>query len=224
MSALPVTPWQTDGAAPEAVTTRAHGLVRSRGYRRAYRVRASAGACQLQRVHVRIRYRVGGHDLATFDQLYHEFFRFEAPDAGPLMDVHDFDVVRDGWHPGSFLGLVDRHRVARRPDGSPELIVGKRFVIGRGAVTGDAAVELEDGASFGFLASAQGRRSATRLRVARGDGTFATFSDLPPCPDGFPVAGSGTRRPGPTFTACERFRYRFAHLLGDFVDRGGYRP
>ena len=196
-----------------------------RGYHRGYEVCARGGRCQLQRVRVHIQYTVAGVRVADYRQTYYEFFRFDADDAS-LVDTHDFDLARDGWRQSVIVGLLRRHRAAdaSMPAGEARLRVCKQFTIGEGVVADDAGRELQAGAMFGLLASGPSGPSRTRLKIARGDGSVTVLDDLPPCPAGYPVQGSGYFATSRGARAFECFRYRFANLTGRFADRGAYLP
>ena len=201
----------------------ADGGASLRGYRRAYVVRGENGACQLQRVRVHIRYRVGRELLADYRQTYWEFFQFGADDQR-ARDVHDFDAERDGWRQQVLWRLIDRHRARRRPDGEPILTVKKQFLIGAGEVRGAAPRPVRGGGAFGFLREAEGAPSRAVLRIARGDGTWRRVTGLPACPPGFPIAGRGRFAADAGHRAFEHFHYRFARQVGTFSDRAAYRP
>jgi hypothetical protein len=212
-----------DQALPRPLPVPDHA--RHRGYHRRYEVHARGGRCQLQQVRVHIRYLCGGERVADYRQTYSEFFRFERDDAS-LVDTHDFDLARDGWRQSVIVGLVRRHRAegTALPTGEAELDVRKQFSIAPGDVRGDAGAELRPGATFGLLRDGPGGPSRTRLTIARGDGLPVVIDDLPSCPPGYPVQGTGSFATSRGGRAFEHYRFRFANLTGRFADRGGYHP
>jgi len=195
-----------------------------RGYQRRYEVHARGGRCQLQRVRVHIRYTSAGRTVADYRQTYYEFFRFDADDAS-LVDIHDFDLSRDGWRQSVIVDLVRRHRAdgVAMPAGEAGLQVAKQFTIAAGDVDGDAGEPLRPGASFGLLQAGPSGPSRTRLTIARGDGSCAVIDDLPVAPAGYPVQGTGSFATPDGGRAFECYRYRFANLSGRLTERGAYR-
>ena len=148
-----------------------------------------------------------------------------------MVDTHDFDVVRDGWRQSLIRSLVQRHRdpAMSPPDGEPTLSVKKQFTIAAGSVRGAQPTKLAPGIQFGCLTRGPSGASRSRLRIARGDGSWVRIRGLPHGPAGYGLAGTGTfdrtaalRTIG--FRAFEHFHYRFARLHAHFADRGGYRP
>ena len=208
---------------PQPLAIPAHA--QHRGYHRAYAVHARGGRCQLQRVRVHIQYSCGGERIADYRQTYYEFFAFDSDEAH-LVDTHDFDLARDGWRQQVLVDLVRKRRApgSPMPAGEIELHVCKQFSIAPGEVSGSAARELTPRASFGLLAQGPSGPSRTRLKIARGDGTWAAIDSLPPCPAGYPVQGSGSFATDNGGRAFECYRYRFANLTGRFTDRGTYVP
>jgi hypothetical protein len=191
------------------------------GYGRAYRVRADDGRCQLQRVRVHIRYQSGGVVWADYRQCYWEFFRFD-DDGAAATDVHDFDLMRDGWRQSVIVGLVRQHGPAAATAGEATLEVKKQFVIGAGSVRDAAPVEVAPGAWFGLLAAGPDGPTRSVLRIARGDGTSHTIDTLAACAADVPVGGRGRFAAGPRHRAFELYQHDFANLTGRFRDRGGY--
>ena len=213
----------TNPALPRPLPAPAHA--EHRGYHRRYEVHAGGGRCQLQRVRVHIRYTCGGARIADYRQTYYEFFRFD-DDQQSLIDTHDFDLVRDGWRQSVIVDLVRRNLAEGMPmpTGEAALRVCKQFSIAPGVVRDDAARELRPGAWFGLLAAGPSGPSRTRLSIARGDGSIAVIDELPPCPPGYDVRGSGSFATSEGGRAFECYRYRFANLTGRFADRGAYLP
>ena len=203
-----------------------------RFYRRAYTLRGQRDTCLLQRVSVHIRYRRGAHVVVDYRTTYFEFFQFEAEGA-TVLDVHDFDVVRDGWRQAAIDALLRRHlptadRTTAR--GEPHLDVVKTFALGFGTVQGAKVQPVADGVKFGFVtfgatrAAQNAFQSGATLQLSPGE-------NLPPihvpghspCPPGSTISGTGVFTSRTGWRAIEHFRYRFACLAGSLRDRAGYR-
>lgn len=204
------------------------GPARGLGYRRRYRIEAAPGACLVQRVRTHIRYLVGSVPWAEFRQTYHEFFAFDAdaPADAHVVDLHDFDLVRDGWRQAVILGLVRRHLApgASGPTGEAELHLCKQFVLAPGEVRDAAPRRFGPGVTFGVCADGPSGPSGATLRLRRGDGTWTDAQPMAPGPAGFAVAGRASFATSPRLGAFECFRYHFASLAGRLADRGTYLP
>ncbi|MCB9877488.1 MAG: hypothetical protein H6835_07805 [Planctomycetes bacterium] len=199
------------------------------GYCRCYRVALLPGECLLQRVRVHVRFVQGGQRLADFRQTYYEFFAAPAgPGEGPVhaIDVHDFDLLRDGWRQAVIVGLVREQRRGgpALPRGEAVLDVRKQFLLGHGDVVDDAGVIVDGGARFGLLRGGPGGASGTVLRIRDGAAAFREITSLCPGPRGHRVAGTGTFTAARGLRAFEHFRYRYANQTGTFSDNGGYLP
>lgn len=210
---------------PTLVASPAEQRELRRRYHRAYTLTGAGAPCLVQRVRVHIKYHSGPELCADYRQTYYEFFQFDRPDA-QLVDTHDFDLMRDGWRQSVIQGLLKQHRAPTqpKPSGEPLLTVHKQFVLAAGEVHDARPREIRDGAHFGLLAIGPSGPSRTTLRIARGDGSWHTIHSLPPCPAGYPVAGTGTMTSKQGWRAFERYRFAFATLAGAFVDRGSYLP
>ncbi|HEX5052274.1 MAG TPA: hypothetical protein VFZ65_10910 [Planctomycetota bacterium] len=217
----------TSHAVPQPELTASAGETNGTSYRRTYRLFGRAGTCLLQRVRVRIRYRSGTQVLVDYRGIYHEFFAF-AQDGAVVVDVHDFDVVRDGWRQAAIEQLLRRHLPAgfvRSRKGIPRLDVHKAFTLGEGAVLGTRPIDVAPGVTFGFLESGHDGPSRVRLTVGAGpEMPRHAIAGLSPCPSRQTIAGSGTFVGRRGWRASERFHYSFACLSGSLRDRNGYRP
>lgn len=206
-----------------------------RGYRRCYRLQLQPGECLLQRVRVHARYRQGNRCVADFRQTYYEFFAapHDADRPTHAIDVHDFDVLRDGWRQAVIVGLLrdGRPGALALPPGEATLVVKKQFVLGPGRVltdaghADDAAGEpVDGGARFGLLLRGPGGASRARLRLRGRDGDWRDAATPAATPPGHVVAGTGIFLAARGVRAFEHFLYRYATQTGSFSDNGGYRP
>lgn len=195
------------------------------GYRRAYRLAGPAGDCWLQLVTVHVRYRCGDTVLVDYRARYGEWFRF-ARDGASAVDVHDFDLRRDGWSQARMLALLQRHgapRTARWP-GEPRLHVRKAFVLGRGIVQDEQGVEVGDGVRFGFLPHCAGHAAAATLLAHAGNSGTRPIAAPSPFPARVAIAGRGVFTAAHGHRTFERFDHEFACGTGTLRDRGCYRP
>lgn len=224
--------WAPGGQAPAPLGGRAtHPVTLGRSYRRAYTLRGGRDTCLLQRVSVHIRYRRGTHVVVDYRTTYFEFFQFEAEGA-TVLDVHDFDVVRDGWRQAAIDALLRRHlptadhSTAR---GEPHLDVVKTFALGFGAVQGAQAQPVAEGVRFGFVTFGATRAprnaflSGATLQLSPGENQPPIHvPGHSPCPPGSTICGTGVFTSRTGWRAIEHFRYRFACLAGSLRDRAGY--
>jgi hypothetical protein len=199
-----------------------------RYYRRVYALQGDRGTCLLQRVGVHIRYRCGSRVLVDYRTSYCEFFTFER-DGTTVLDLHDFDAVRDGWRQAAIDALLRRHapHAAHKYKGAsdePQLEVVKTFALGFGTVEGAQSQPVADGVTFGFVAFGATPAAPARLRLSIDENLPPI--DVPgrsPCPPGTTITGSGAFTSDCGWRAVEHFRYRFACLVGSLRDREGYR-
>ncbi|HBP22765.1 MAG TPA: hypothetical protein DEA08_33920 [Planctomycetes bacterium] len=197
-----------------------------RGYERRYRMSADPGVVALQRVETEVRLLRDGRPLVEYVGAYWEWFRFAAED-GPRVDIHDFDMRRDGWSPGRLRKLLARHGL-RDPGGDGVLECRKRFLFLPGRVRDERSLREGEG-GFGFLEEVRGLAEpappGAQLRL------FDLTSDQPP------AEVPGSWQPGPRawakgqgepltpdsgWSCVERYALRFATQRVELDDGGGY--
>lgn len=197
-----------------------------RFYRRVYALQGNRGTCLLQRVGVHIRYRCGSRVLVLYRTSYCEFFQFER-DGASVLDLHDFDVVRDGWRQAAIDALLRRHAPHvdyKANSGEPQVDVVKTFSLGFGAVEGVQPQPVADGVTFGFVALGATPAAPATLHLSVDENLPPIrVAGSSPCPPGSTISGSGVFTSPVGWRAVEYFRYRFACLAGSLRDREGYR-
>ena len=189
-------------------------------------MRAEPGLVALQRVETEVRLLRDGRPLIEYLGSYWEWFRFAADDEARV-DVHDFDLRRDGWSPGRLRKLLARHGLSD-PGGDGVLECRKRFLYLPGRVRGERSLR-EGRGGFGFLEAVEGLEApsppAAELRLF----------DL--AQERAPLQAPGSWRPGPRAWAegsgqlsgdaqgwrcVESYALRFATQRVELDGTGGY--
>jgi hypothetical protein len=184
----------------------------------------------LQEVRTEVDFCSGDHVLVTYRGYYAEYFRLDAagtlgPATDRLVDLHAFDLRRDGWGQDQVMALLKRWGVppaGRRCRQAPSLRLRKRFLLGEGRLHG-AVPQLgaEGGAAFGVLASgpageAWGRLTATPLQGP-------PLSRVAPPLHGVTGLGHGHFTAESGWQAQERFEFQFLTLTPTLEARS-YEP
>lgn len=196
-----------------------------RSYRRVYAFATDRPGDWLQTVVVAVQYRVGGRVVVDYRARYHEFFAVAPEGVGTVVrDVHDFDLWRDGWRQAAIRDWLDAQCRARdsMPDGAPELLVRKRFVLRRAALVAHRQLAIAPGIGFGFLRDGPGGPTALCVRLF--GAPIQPPAGMSAVPKGLAAAGWAEAASAPAFSTVECFTHRFACLAGALDARDGYRP
>ncbi len=185
------------------------------GYARSYEVDGRPGVCALQRVETRIRLWRGDQAVVDYWGRAFELFRWEEEDDVHL-DVHDFDLRRDGWSAPRLRRLLRRHGV-REPAGPARLEYAKSFTIGLAEAEG--VVDAPRTPGFGWVA--EGPDGPTEARLLLVGGSTVPARAIPPRAR---AAGRARWVASEGWGVTERFGYVHALLRGSLDDGGGYAP
>jgi hypothetical protein len=193
-----------------------------------YDLRGQAGTHAVQRVTTRIRVFCGEHPLAEYRGSYAEYFRFAADGSlgrvggEPVLDIHDFDLRRDGWCAMSLrrltreFALRDARRRLCARSGGLRVECEKSCLLGPGQVEDVQPVRrTDDGGEFGFLAEGPGPCQATLQLSCCGGGERQEVPLSSAVPAGLPASGRGRFAGQQGWAARERFTYTFALQRGD---------
>ena len=193
------------------------------GYWRNFSFAAEPGSVWLQEVETEITCFSGDEPWLRFSDRYGEFFVLDpagglggSARATPLLDLHAFDVLQDGWgRAGLRRWLARQPGQRRRP--ATLLTVCKRFRLGPGALEGvELPASCAAEGAFDYLTEGPNGPPAARLEFCL-DPRAEVELPSPHRPQGLGRFSTDDR-----WEAVERYRFSYPNLSGQLVSASDY--